>query len=129
MSQTVVLAVGLDSSLLANHGLVSRTAGYFFTSTYSVREAILQFKDGDFDLILVGYAIPAESREKLTSVIRASGSRIPVVSITNGSGHHDTFADATIRNEPNDVIAAIEVLLARQAMTPAAPASMQGNSR
>jgi len=58
------------------------------------------FRDGDFDLILLGDSIPADSRERLTYLIRASGSRIPVVRLTDSSSDCDSFADATIRNEP-----------------------------
>lgn len=107
MSQTTILAVGLDSSLLANRHSMWQSAEYFITSVGSIREAILHFKNGDFDLILLGHSIPAESRERLTFVIRAYGSRIPVVCITDRSGHQGSFADAAIKNRPNDVIEGI----------------------
>lgn len=129
MPQTVILAVGLDSSLLADRHSIWQTAGYFITSAGSIREAILQFKNGDFDLILLGHSIPAESRERLTSLIRASGSRIPVVYITDGSGYSDSFADATMKNEPHHVIEGIGELLAKRAMIPSATTAVRSNSR
>lgn len=48
MPQTVVLALGLDSSLLANQPSIWQPAGYSFTHTGSIKEAISRFTDGDF---------------------------------------------------------------------------------
>jgi DNA-binding NtrC family response regulator len=97
---TVVLAVGLDSLILTSQKPVWQSAGYLVRFASSVREAMTHFRDGDFDLILLGDSIPADSRERLTYLIRASGSRIPVVRLTDSSSDCDSFADATIRNEP-----------------------------
>jgi len=36
-----------------------------------------QFKVGDFDLVLLGSSIPAEHKERLTGLVRTSGSRTP----------------------------------------------------
>jgi DNA-binding NtrC family response regulator len=103
LPQTVVLAIGLDSALLANQCSVRQSAGYFVTFTESIREAIVHFRDGDFDLVLLGPSIPADSRERLTFLIRLSDSRIPVVCITDFPGACDNFADATFRNEADDL--------------------------
>ncbi len=124
MSPTVVLAVCLDSSLLTNQSAVWRSAGYYFTFTGSIREAIAHFRDGDFDLVLLGHSIPAESRERLAFLIRASGSRIPVVCIADSSSDVDTFADATIRSEPIKMLEDIEELIANRAKRPAANRAM-----
>jgi DNA-binding NtrC family response regulator len=120
MPLTLVLAVGVDSSLPANQRDVCQSAGCRFISAGSVREAIIQLRDGHFDLILLGPSIPIESRERLTFLVRASGSRIPVVSVTDSPGGHDSFADATIRNEPDDLQRVIGELLAKRASTHAA---------
>ena len=112
MSLTIILAVGVDSSLLASQRPFWESAGCNVTPVVSIREAIVQFRDGDFDLILLGYSIPIESRERLTFLIRASGSRIPVICISDSPGDHDVFADATVRNEGNDLLQVIEELSA-----------------
>lgn len=112
MPLTIILAVGVESSLLANQRPFWESAGCYVTPVVSIREAIVQFRDGDFDLILLGYSIPIESQERLTFLIRASGSRIPVVCISDSPGHHDGFADATIRNEGDDLLQVIEELSA-----------------
>ena len=59
MPLTVVLAVGLDPSLLANRGSVWQSAGYLVTSIGSIKEAIPHIRGGCFDLVLL--AVPSRS--------------------------------------------------------------------
>ena len=87
MPLTVVLAVGLDSSLLARQGSDWKSAGYFVTSTGSIKEAISHLKYGDFDLVLLGHGIPTDSRERLAFLIRSTTSRTPVVCISESASH------------------------------------------
>jgi len=115
MSITVILAVGLDSWLLTTQRSVWQSAGYIFTLVGSTRDAIDQFRVGDFDLVLVCPSIPAENRERLTSLIRESGSRTPVVCIESDSGDCDAFLDATLKSEHKELVASIEELLAEKA--------------
>ena len=112
MPLTPVLAVGVDPSLLATQMPVWQSAGYLVTSAESIREAIVQLKDGDFDLVLLFHSIPPESRERLTFLIRSSGMRVPVVCVADSSSGYDSFADATIRNEPDNLLRDIGELLA-----------------
>ncbi len=126
MSLTVILAVGLDPSLLASQSSVWQSAGFIVTSTGSIREAIVQIRDGDFDLVLLGHSIPADSRERLTFLIRAIGSQTPVVSITDCSTGCDSFADATVGNEPSKLLNSIEELMAERAKPPVARRAMPG---
>ncbi len=114
MPLTVLLAVGLDSSLLKSQRSVWQSAGYYVTSADSIREGIAQFHEGDFDLILLSHSIPAENRERLTFLIRASGSRIPVICVSDSSSNCDSFADATIRGGPDNLLQGIEDLLAKR---------------
>ncbi len=114
MPLRVLLAVGLDSSLLQSRRSVWQSAGYYVTSAGSIREGIAQFHEGDFDLVLLSHSIPAESRERLAFLIRASGSRIPVVCVSDSSGGCDSFADATIRDGPDNLLEGIEDLLAKR---------------
>jgi hypothetical protein len=51
MHLTVVLAVGLDLSLSTRQSTDWKSAGYVVISTASIREAIVHFIDGDFDLV------------------------------------------------------------------------------
>jgi DNA-binding response OmpR family regulator len=99
MSLKVVLAADVDSYLLAAYNTAWRSAGYIVVPAVSVREAIHNFMTGDFDLVLIGDSFSVESKERLTHLIRASGSRTPVVSIAKSSGDRDLLADATIKND------------------------------
>ena len=76
MAVTTMLAAGVDSVHLEYQRPLWRSAGSYVTSAKSIREAIVQFRDGDFDVLLLGDSIPIEDRERLTPLIRASGSRI-----------------------------------------------------
>ena len=59
----LVLAVGLDLSLLAGQRSAWQSAGYFVTPAKSIKEAIVHLREGDFDLVLLGQFISPESRE------------------------------------------------------------------
>lgn len=110
MSWTVIFVVGVDSTLLEAQRTLRESAGYCVTSAESIREAIVQFRDSNFDVLLLGDSIPVEDLERLTFLIRASGSRIPVVCMTEPPRSHNGFADATIRDQ-GDMMQVIEELL------------------
>ena len=80
---TVALAVGLDSSLVAGQSSAWQSAGHSVTLVKSIGEAIVHLREGDFDLVLLGHSIPTDSRERFTFLIRESGSRTPVISLTD----------------------------------------------
>ncbi len=117
MPLTLVLAVGADSSLMATQRPAWRSAGYFVTPAGSIREAITHLRNGDFDLVLLFHSIPTESRERLAFLIRSRGMRVPIVSVADPSSSHDSFADATIRNEAELLLQGIGELLATRAKT------------
>jgi hypothetical protein len=127
MPITVVLGVGLDSRLLATHTSVWRSAGYFVESADSIGEAIDLFNGGDFDLVVLGDSISIDSRERLTRLIRASGSQTPVVFIGNPSRDSDWFADSTLKSESNSLLKGLRGLLAEKAKMPGAPTTLQGD--
>jgi DNA-binding response OmpR family regulator len=112
MSITVVLAIGMDSWVLEAQRKAWQSAGYFVTSAGSIRDAIDDFQSGDFDLVLMSHSIPTEKRERLTSMIRATGSRVPVVCVTNSPSDWESFAGATVKSEPSDLLQRIGELLA-----------------
>jgi hypothetical protein len=101
MPLTLVLSVGLDASLLKNRNIVMRSAGYLVESASSVNEAAHRFLAGDFDLVILCHSVPSRERERLTGLIRASGSLTPVISISGNLRQYDAFATATIEDGPN----------------------------
>jgi DNA-binding response OmpR family regulator len=115
MRLTIILAVGLDSSLLVSQRSIWKSEGYLVTHADDIREAIERFKNGDFDLVLLGPRISADTRERLAFLIRASGSKVPVVCIAKSSNDVDSFADATITAEPAEVLPCVAAILAEKA--------------
>ncbi len=113
----VVLAVGLDAWQLASQNSQLRSAGYVVVSATSIREAIEQFKVGDFDVVLLGRSISVEHKERLTDLIRTASSRTPVISIPNSPGDYNSLADGTFRD---DVISLFKSVEATSEETPKA---------
>jgi hypothetical protein len=120
MPSAVILSVGTDLSLSRSESLAWQSAGYRVTAVGSIRDAIDYIRYGDFDLVLMGNSIRICDRERLTLLIRALGSRVPVVCVTDSSSDCAAFADATVSNEPIKLLQCIGELLAAQAGKPAA---------
>jgi hypothetical protein len=125
MPFTLILAVGLDSSLVAGQRSAWQSAGYFVTTAKSIREAIVRLREGDFDLVLLGQSISPESRDRFTILIRASGSRTPVISITDSPKGCDSFADLAVGNEPAILLKSIREFMAKRAGASAPNRDMQ----
>ena len=64
--------------------------------------------------MLLGQSLSVESKERMTFLIRSSGSRTPVVSIANPSAVCDLFANATIRNDSKALLQGMGELLAEE---------------
>jgi hypothetical protein len=128
VSLNVVLAIGLDASLLRDLSGVWQSEGYIVTSTASIRDAITHYHAGDFDLVLLGHSIPAEERERLTFLIRASGSLVPIVSIENYPTDCNKFADATHMKVSSELFAAMGALIAKRMQFPVLPVIAYGDA-
>ena len=113
MHLTVVLAVGLEPSLMAAQIRAWKSAGHIVPSAGSIREAIGHFRDGDFDLVLLGNSLSVENRERLTFLIRASGAQTPVVFMDNRSADLDSLADASLKNDSSEILAGLGELLGK----------------
>jgi DNA-binding NtrC family response regulator len=122
MSTIVVLAVCLDQFFPGAEASTWKSAGYFFVPAPSIKEAIKHFKAGDFDLVLLGHSIPVESRERLTYLIRATASHVPVVCIAGSLGQQDSFADATFAQGSTDLFTGMGELLKGYTRVRAVPA-------
>jgi CheY-like chemotaxis protein len=81
----------------------------------SVREAVDIFLTGGFDLVLLDNSLPIKDRDRLTCLIRASGSRIPVVSVAPEYSDADSFADAMLESDPNKLLIGIRGVLLKTA--------------
>jgi CheY-like chemotaxis protein len=120
MMPGIVLAVGFDPSLMTARMLVLQSAGYVVVRASSLKKTTDHLQSGDFDLVLLCHSVPATKRERLTKFIRASGSRIPIVSIAGSLGECDAFANATLEDGPNKFLAGIREVLIKAVKTPAA---------
>ena len=128
MPITVVLAIGLDSVLLEAQRAALRSAGYFVSWAGSLFGAMEQFREGDFDLVLLGQSIPAESRERLTMMIRALGSRVPVACVAESSSYFDALEAVMGESGPRAVVRNIGDMMANQ-KKPVARASLVDSER
>jgi CheY-like chemotaxis protein len=113
MPVILILNVGQDPSLSETRSSLLRAAGYIVESVLSIKEAIGHFQAGDFDLVLLCHTIPQKDRDRLACLIRASGSRTPIVTVAGTSGQaKDIIVDATIESSPKKLLSGIKEILA-----------------
>jgi CheY-like chemotaxis protein len=122
MPVTVVLAVGLDSWKLTAQSAVLRSAGFIVIAANSIRDAIDHFRAGDFDLVLLDHSISNEDRERLSFLIRATGSQTPLACVAHHSGDSHSFTDATLKDDSLALLKCMGELVVRRATTLSAPA-------
>jgi DNA-binding response OmpR family regulator len=122
MPVTVVLAVGLDPWLLSTHSALWKSHGYVVISVATAREAIEHFKAGDFDLVLLGESITAENRQRLTHLIRAHGSRTPVIGFNDVSADRDAPVEAVSSSDPSPLLSGLRSFLAAHPVFHRSPA-------
>ena len=119
MSSPMILSVGLNGALIGSRASLLVSAGYIVVSALSVKEAIGLFQVGGFDLIALCHSIPDKERERLTCLIRASGSCIPVISVSESPKRHDVFPEATFgESDPARLLAGIKKMLVRASKRP-----------
>ena len=113
MHLTVVLAVGLEPSLIATQSRAWKSAGYIVESAGSISEAIGHFRDGDFDLVLLGNSISVENRERLPLLIRATGAQTPVFLMENRTPDLASLADAKLKSDSSEILTGLGELLGK----------------
>ena len=96
--------VGRDTLLPDTRSWALRDAVNSVAASLSGRQAVDQFKSGDFDLVLLCHATPPEETKRLCDLLRQHGPRIPV---TAYSGLQDTFTETIVANEPSEPIATL----------------------
>jgi CheY-like chemotaxis protein len=119
MPLALVLSVGLDSPVLVARNVLLQSAGYIVVSAFSLKEAVHRFLTGNFDLVLLDNSLPTKDRDRLTCLVRLSGSRIPIVALAPEYSHDDSFADARIEGDPNKLLIGIRGVLHKAATTAA----------
>jgi CheY-like chemotaxis protein len=102
-----ILTVGSDTSLLRARSVILQSAGYATVPVFSIAEAADSFLASEFDLILLDSSLSVRGKDRLTSLIRASGSFTPVVSIAPLCGRENSFADVTVEGDPGNLRAGV----------------------
>jgi DNA-binding response OmpR family regulator len=110
----LILTVGLDTSLLSARNVILQSAGYTTVSAFSIQDAASSFLSGDFDLVVLDDSLPAKDSDRLTSLIRASGSRIPVIAVASQDSPLKSFADTTVEADPIKFRVGVRKVLLRQ---------------
>jgi hypothetical protein len=129
MPVTVVLAIGLDPWLFESQRTLWRSSGHFVTPAASITEGISHFRDGDFDAVLLGDLLSELSRERIISLIRSSGSTVPVLCLAEASANCEACEFAAPDSEPTAVMRRITGLLTnppKKSAANAVPASTTG---
>ena len=89
-----------------------RSAGCSVVSASSIKEAVYLLKDGDFDAIVLCHTLLTRDCERLTGAVRASGSRVPIVSVSGStSDERSSYADATLDKNPAAFLREIKEVL------------------
>jgi CheY-like chemotaxis protein len=111
MSSLSILAVGQDPVLLKTRSQVLRAEGFTVVPILSLNKAIDYVLEGDFDLILLCHSIPVHIRERLVQRIREHTSSTPIVTVAAYSAQVDPFADVTVENDPEHLVADLHRVL------------------
>jgi CheY-like chemotaxis protein len=117
MSSSTILAVGHDPLLLKTRSQILREAGYTVVSVPSPSRAIACLLEGEFDLIMVCHSIPVQIRERLAELMREQAVRTPIVTIAPSPAQQDAFADATIEDDPQRLLADLNEILQERERT------------
>jgi DNA-binding response OmpR family regulator len=117
MALTLILSVGLNADLLSTRNAVLQAGGYFVVPAYSLIEAVERFQGGDFDLVLLCPSVLPKEKERLIAWIRASGSRIPVVVVSETSVEHGYLGGSTVGSRPEELLAGIREILIKAERT------------
>lgn len=124
-------------------GLIARKtvleeAGYRVTTASSPQEALKEFGDGAFDLLITDYKMPRMNGRELIERVRKQAPAIPVILLSGfveplGLDEKSTGADAVIQKSANEVsylLRAVKRLLSRKpARKPAAAERLAAAAR
>ena len=111
MGEIVILSIGAEARLLLTRNMVLQAAGYAVVAANSIKEAVGCIQDGEFDLVLLCQSIPTKDKDRLIDGIRASGSRIPVVSVSGQLCQVDAAASMTVGSDPIELLRGLREVL------------------
>lgn len=89
-----------------------RNEGYRVTSTSDVREALNDFAETKFDLVLLCHSLDEGDRKKVIEVIQATAPAMPVVTLH--SGMNPKSGPGQARSDPESILEAVAIALGRR---------------
>jgi len=111
---TVILSAGRDPRILKNRNEALTAAGYSVVTAASSPETINRLFNGDFDVVLLCSSIPDDERKRLTRIVTSYSPSTPVIVISDMDTQTFDFGARTARCFPQQIIAAIQDVLARR---------------
>jgi len=118
-----ILSVGLDLSFYRSESQVWQSdgchvtrqvwhsAGYQVTPSGSALKAFDYIRKGNFDLVLISESIALCDRERLTLLVRALGSNVPIVCVTDCSSEFGAYDGSTVGKAQASVLQCIRDVL------------------
>ena len=113
MPPVVVLNVSTDPPLLKTRSLLLRGAGYTVVEHLSLKEAASELLSSDFDAVLLCHTITDDQRDRLINLIRDRNQSTQVLMISDRLGERDQRVDATLQNDPEELLGGLAAVLRR----------------
>jgi DNA-binding response OmpR family regulator len=76
---TLILSIGTNPRVLNRRIQALEAEGYVVRAAYSVKDALQEFEQGDFDAVLLCSSLSAEEKQLLSRRIRGFGSLVPIM--------------------------------------------------
>src|SRR5437762_6581200 len=87
--QAFILSIGSDAELLGLRSEVLRVEGYAVRQESDLGHALITFKDGDFDLIVICHSVPEKDRLRIVANAKRIKPSTLVLLVTT-----DTYGEA-----------------------------------
>jgi DNA-binding response OmpR family regulator len=105
--------VSRDPVLLETRTQILKSVGFSVVTMLSLNEALAQFAEKDFDIVILCHSIPVTDRERLAAQMRKQCSHTPIIFISSLLNDYDPFADAIVESDPDQFIAGLREILKR----------------
>jgi len=121
-SQPRILIVDDDPSVSSVMGQVLEVLGYSSSTCGDPAEAVAQFRDGSFDVLLTDYRMPAMNGIELSQQVRKCNASVPIILM---SGYHPTMEENEMHLSPFDMI--LEKPIEMESLDRAIKSTLQSN--
>lgn len=112
MPQILLLSVGTDETLLELRNTILRKSGYTVVSSSSPRKALIEFRAGDFDLVILCHSISEADRQLLCQRMRLRSPGTPILQVREIVCDGESPLPESIPAEPQTLLAKLNDLIA-----------------